>query len=69
MARECVLNHSDNSQLNGGFKMAQDIVLGYIIDDTKPWCKQYAVSEPTFWRMIYARHKNKDLSEVKFQGE
>ena len=66
VAKECVLSHSDNSQLRGGFKMARDIVLGYVVDDSKPWCKQYAVSEPTFWKMIYAKQNSIDLIPAKF---
>ena len=30
------------------FRMALSIVQGYIIDTTKPWCSQYARSEPNF---------------------
>jgi len=45
---DCVMEVADNSKLKGEFRMALDIVQGYVIDTTKPWCSEYARSEPNF---------------------
>ena len=38
--------HSNNNIFI--YRMALPIVQGYLIDETKPWCAQYARSEPNF---------------------
>ena len=37
--------------------MALDIVTGYVIDTSKPWCAPYARSEPNF--SVQVRNKQK----------
>ena len=39
---DCVIEVADNSKLKGEFRMALDIVEGYVIDTSKPWCAPYA---------------------------
>ena len=39
---DCVIEVADNSKLKGEFRMALDIVEGYVIDTSKPWCAAYA---------------------------
>ncbi|XP_023335520.1 galactosylceramide sulfotransferase [Eurytemora carolleeae] len=48
LKEDCVLEVADNSKLTGEFRMTLPIVQGYLIDETKPWCAQYARSEPNF---------------------
>ena len=52
---ECVLQKGDNSVLSGKFKMAVNIVMGYIVDESKPDCTLYAISEPHFSEIIHKR--------------
>ena len=40
--------HSNNNNNIFIYRMALPIVQGYLIDETKPWCAQYARSEPNF---------------------
>ncbi|TRY61264.1 hypothetical protein TCAL_07456 [Tigriopus californicus] len=63
VTRACVIQKSDNSKLTGEFKMALPIVLGYVIDETKPWCAIFARSEPNFSKQI------RDYQELKLKGE
>ena len=46
--------HTDNRHLQGEFKMALPIVLGYVVDKSKDWCALYARSEPNFYKQIAA---------------
>ena len=55
---ECVLQKGDNSVLSGKFKMALNIVMGYIVDESKPDCTLYAISEPHFSEMIHKRQNS-----------
>lgn len=48
----CVKEQADNNKLKGEFKMALNIVLGYVIDEDKPWCALYARSEPNFVKQL-----------------
>ena len=48
LRKECVLEVADNSKLKGEFRMALDIVEGYVINTDKPWCSAYARSEPNY---------------------
>ncbi len=56
--QDCVLLKGDNSQLSGKNKMALDSVLGYVVNEEKPGCDLYAVSEPNFHKMIKLRQKS-----------
>ena len=54
----CVVNQTDNSRLKGRYRMAMNMVLGYVIDgNNEDFCKYYAVSEPFFALEIYDRQK------------
>ena len=52
---DCVVQRGDNSVLEGKFKMALPIVLGYVVDQSKTNCTLYAISEPHFSDMIHHR--------------
>lgn len=56
---DCVLEVADNSKLKGEFKMALDIVEGYVIDKTKPWCTPFARSEPHFTEQLRRKQKSR----------
>jgi len=57
LTKDCVKEVADNSKLTGEFRMALDIVEGYVIDTGKPWCAAYARSEPNF--SVQVRNKQK----------
>merc|ERR1719369_463414 len=57
LTKDCVKEVADNSKLKGEFRMALDIVEGYVIDTTKPWCAPFARSEPNF--SVQVRNKQK----------
>ncbi len=57
--QRCVIVHGDNSVLSGKFKMALNIVLGYVVDEKKPGCNLYAISEPNFSFMIHERQNRR----------
>eukprot|EP00090_Calanus_glacialis_P043574 TRINITY_DN7717_c0_g1_i3.p1 TRINITY_DN7717_c0_g1~~TRINITY_DN7717_c0_g1_i3.p1 ORF type:complete len:421 (-),score=144.99 TRINITY_DN7717_c0_g1_i3:79-1341(-) len=57
LTKDCVKEVADNSKLTGEFRMALDIVTGYVIDTSKPWCAPYARSEPNF--SVQVRNKQK----------
>ena len=48
----CVIEKADNDKLKGEFRMALNIVYGYVIDESKPWCALFARSEPNFFKQI-----------------
>ena len=48
----CVIEKADNDKLAGEFRMALDIVYGYVIDEENPDCVLYARSEPNFAKQI-----------------
>ena len=50
---DCVIVKGDNKFLRGKFKMALPIVLGYVTDENKPGCEDYAISEPNFAMMLH----------------
>ena len=53
---ECVLSHTDNEHgLKGQYKMALGNVLGYKVDENKKWCSLYAITEPSFTRLLRSR--------------
>ena len=58
---ECVKVQGDNKFLHGKYKMILPIVLGYVIDETKPGCDLYAISEPNFSKMIHERQSTTAL--------
>lgn len=58
LRKDCVLEVADNTKLKGEFRMALDIVEGYVINTDKPWCAVYARSEPNF--SVQVRNKQKD---------
>lgn len=53
----CVLVKGDNKFLTGKYKMALPIVLGYVVDESKPGCDLYAISEPNFSFLIHDRQR------------
>jgi len=59
LRKECVLEVSDNSKLKGEFKMALDIVEGYVIDQKKPWCASYARTEMHFTEQLRRKQKSR----------
>ena len=56
---DCIILKGDNKFLKGKFKMALNIVMGYVIDESKPGCDLYAISEPAFSGLIYDKQRNK----------
>ena len=53
---ECVVSHTDNEHgLKGQYKMALGNVLGYKVDENKKWCSLYAITEPSFTRLLRSR--------------
>ena len=56
---DCIILKGDNKFLKGKFKMALNIVLGYVIDESKPGCDLYAISEPAFSGFIHDKQRNK----------
>lgn len=52
LMKKCVVEVSDNKKLEGEFRTAVDIVQGFIIDKTKPWCVPFARSEPAFTSLL-----------------
>ena len=53
---ECVVSHTDNEHgLKGQYKMALGNVLGYKVDENKRWCSLYAITEPSFTRLLRSR--------------
>ena len=48
----CVIEKADNDKLSGEFRMALNIVYGYIIDEDDPDCVLYARSEPNFAKQL-----------------
>ena len=53
---ECVVSHTDNEHgLKGQYKMALGNVLGYKINEDKRWCSLYAITEPSFTRLLRSR--------------
>ena len=53
---ECVVSHTDNEHgLKGQYKMAVGNVLGYKINEDKRWCSLYAITEPSFTRLLRSR--------------
>lgn len=57
----CVKEKADNDKLTGEFRMALNIVYGYVIDDSKPWCALFARSEPNFYKQI------RDVQDLKVE--
>lgn len=55
---KCVLVKGDNKFLTGKYKMALPIVLGYVVDESKPGCDLYAISEPNFAFLIHDRQRS-----------
>lgn len=49
---DCIVEVADNSKLEGEFRMSQDMVLGYVVNSTKGWCKPFARSETEFSKVI-----------------
>lgn len=39
---DCIVERADNAKLKGEFRMALNIVYGYVIDESKPWCAVFA---------------------------
>jgi hypothetical protein len=62
--QECVLVHGDNKLLRGKYRMALPIVLGYVVDETKPGCDLYAISEPSFSMFIHDRQSTSLMKRV-----
>ena len=56
-----------NDKLRGEFKMALNIVLGYVVAEDKPWCALYARSEPNFARQI-RDYQTGRYAEMKLRG-
>ncbi len=53
LERDCVVAKGSNRILKGEFRMAVDIVSGYVVDaGRRPWCAPYARSEPNFARRL-----------------
>lgn len=57
----CVIEKAGNDRLEGEFRMALNIVYGYVIDDSKPWCNLFARSEPNFFKQI------RDVQDLKVE--
>ena len=53
---ECVVSHTDNEHgLKGQYKMSMGNVLGYQINEDKSWCSYYAITEPSFTKLLRSR--------------
>ena len=64
---DCVIEQAGNDRLRGEFKMALNIVLGYVIDEAKPWCTLFARSEPNFTKQLRDFQSMK-VSAMKLRG-
>lgn len=67
LIEDCVIEVADNSRLKGEFRMAMDIVEGYVIDVFKPWCHQYGRSEPVFYSQM--REKQSLMNDSRLAND
>ena len=68
IAKTCIKGKADNDLLGKDFKMALPIVMGYVIDVTKPWCALFARSEMAFAKQI-REHQSAKVATMRLKGQ
>lgn len=61
---DCVLDVGDNSKLSGEFKMAMNIVEGYVVNPEKGWCTPFALGEPKYSTKVRQKQRERAKSAV-----